>query len=229
MPERSQTPLGLAQSLAVGRRAARLLAEALGPTAFVTCRGPRASRRIALTFDDGPAALTRGYLELLDAFGVRATFFVVGELCAARPHDLDEIVRRGHEVAGHGYSHRAFTTLSQRELEAELERTAALLPKGDAPAMQLVRPPHGALSLGSLMVCRRAGFYPVLWSRDSDDCRTSSSDVIVSALCDKPLRPGDIVLMHEGQPWTMRALEPILRHLISEGHELTTVGDLLSA
>jgi peptidoglycan/xylan/chitin deacetylase (PgdA/CDA1 family) len=146
---------------------------------------------------------------------------------------LGEIVRRGHEVAGHGYSHRAFNTLSQRELEAELERTAALLPKSDASPrntdVQLVRPPHGALSARSLMICKRAGFYPVLWSRDSDDCRTSSSETIVSALCDKPLRPGDIVLMHEGQPWTMRALEPILRHLISEGHELTTVGDLLGA
>jgi len=222
MPERNQTPI------AIGRRAARRLAQALGPTSLVTYRGRRDGRRIALTFDDGPSVLTRSYLELLDEFGVRATFFVVGELCAARPQDLDEIVRRGHEVAGHGYSHRAFTTLGPRELEAELERTAALLPKGQTFA-QFVRPPHGALSLGSLMICKRAGFYPVLWSRDSDDCRTSSSDVIVSALCEKPLRPGDIVLMHEGQSWTMRALEPVLRHLLSEGHELTTVGDLLSA
>src|SRR5581483_2645343 len=110
------------------RKAARAVAERVAPPSLLVFSGPPARRAVALTFDDGPDALTPDYLDVLDRFGARATFFVVGKAAERFPRELLEIVRRGHEVAGHGYTHTTFPRLPRAELARELERTAALVP-----------------------------------------------------------------------------------------------------
>jgi peptidoglycan-N-acetylglucosamine deacetylase len=218
---------------AAGRRGAKSLAEAVLPASVVAWRGPEVRgwgqgiRRVALTFDDGPDELTRDYLSVLERFGARATFFVVGELCAARPDLVSEIAAAGHELGGHGYTHRRFTSLSASELRRELTRTAALLP-ARPPGRALVRPPHGAVSLSSIITCARAGFTTALWSFDSGDwCTKRASDVLAAFDDERAWRPGAVVLLHEGQPWTMEALPGILGRLREAGHELVTMGELL--
>ncbi len=205
---------------------ARRAAEALAPPSLLVFRGPPSRRAVALTFDDGPEVLLEQYLAVLERFGVRATFFVLGSCCAARREALLELVQRGHEVAGHGYSHRRFPTLSAAELDDELRRTAALLPVARTPK-PLVRPPQGATSLTSLWRTARAGYTTVLWSLDSDDCRTKSADEVVARVSPERVRPGEIVLLHEGQSWTVEALPRILDGLQQAGYALVTVGELL--
>lgn len=208
---------------------ARALARALVPVSLVAFNGPRAQasgeKRVALTFDDGPTPLTRDYLDVLGRFGVRATFFMVGKFCARSPDLVREVAEAGHEVAGHGYTHRRFTELSSADLRDELERTRALLP-GDGRRRPLVRPPHGAVSIASALACVRAGFRLVLWSRDSGDSRTQRTSEIVRRF-DADLEPGAIVLFHDGQNWTLHALPEILKNLRKAGHEFCTVGELL--
>jgi peptidoglycan-N-acetylglucosamine deacetylase len=210
------------------RPRAKALARSLLPASIVVWNGRRRAaaprRRVALTFDDGPDELTHEYLSVLGRFGAKATFFVVGKLCAERPDLVDAVAEAGHELAGHGYTHRRFTELSALELRDELERTRALLPS--ARRRPLVRPPHGAVSLSSTIACARAGFTSVLWSRDSGDWCTRRADDIVRTF-DEALEPGAIVLFHEGQAWTLDALPEILTNLEKAGHELCTVGELL--
>src|SRR5262245_32986684 len=86
-------------------------------------RAPIGGKRVALTFDDGPDELTPEYLELLDHFGVPATFFVCGAIAVERPDLIREYVRRGHQLANHGYDHARFTKLSRKELLDQLVRT----------------------------------------------------------------------------------------------------------
>jgi peptidoglycan/xylan/chitin deacetylase (PgdA/CDA1 family) len=219
----------LARAAGVPGWRARLLALAAGaaPRALLVQRGPGGTRRVALTFDDGPGEMTDAYLDMLDRFGARATFFVVGAACEARRAALLRIVARGHELAGHGFSHALFTKLDGPALREELGRTAALLPPPRA-GRALVRPPQGATSLRSLAVCAAAGYTTVLWSRDSDDCRTSSSGAIAARVAPGTLRPGEIVLLHEGQPWTLAALPRILESLASAGWQAVPVGELLA-
>ena len=218
------------------RRGVKSLVQAILPQSVVVWQRRRSARqvvrgqvrrRIALTFDDGPGELTRPYLNVLERFGVRATFFVVGELCAARPEFVSAIAAGGHELGGHGYTHRRFPTLVSRDLREELSRTAALLPRlpGRRP---LVRPPHGAVSLSSILTCAKAGFTTVLWSHDSEDWCTTSADHVCAAFEDERApEPGAIVLLHEGQPWTLDALPRVLSRLSEAGHDLVTVGELL--
>ena len=204
----------------------RQAAEWLAPPGLLVVRGPGRRREIALTFDDGPEPLLEEYLDTLDRFSVRATFFLLGRACEARREAVLEIVRRGHEVSGHSFTHRRFPLLSSDELDDELERTAALLP---VPARRrpFVRPPGGGVSMKSLWHCARRGYTTVMWSLDSDDCRTQSADEVVARVAPERVRPGEIVLLHEGQSWTLAALPRILDGLTKAGYALVTVSELL--
>ena len=223
---------GDAGPLARGRRAVKVLAERILPDSLVVWRGPREASsgqrgRIALSFDDGPTPLTEPYLDVLDQLGVRATFFLVGELCAAHPEWVRAIADRGHELAGHGYTHRRFTSLSRAALASELARTSALLPMRDA-RRQLVRPPYGAVSASSLMTCALQGFTTVLWSLNSCDWRAREASEVERAVRESRASAGEIVLLHEGQPLTIEALPRVVASLKESGHELVTVGELLA-
>ena len=110
-------------------------------------------------------------------------------------------------------------------LEGELAQTEALLPRSGRRRM--VRPPHGGVSLPSLVTCARAGFTTVLWSHDSGDSRTDSPDRVVRAVLNVRIPGGSIVLLHEGQKWTLDALPEIVHALKEGGHEMVTVGELL--
>jgi peptidoglycan/xylan/chitin deacetylase (PgdA/CDA1 family) len=202
-----------------------LVARAL-PDRVIVKRGAPGARRVALTFDDGPDEMTDAYLDVLDRHGARATFFLVGRECEKHPEAVRRIVARGHEVAGHGFTHTAFPKLTVPALRDELDRTDQLLSRG-RPARPLVRPPFGATSVRSLAVSALAGYTSVLWSRDSDDCRTSSPDDIVARLAPEALTPGEIVLLHETQEWTLAALPRALTALAAAGWQAVTVGEIL--
>ena len=105
-------------------------------------RGPLTTKRIALTFDDGPDDMTPQYLELLDDLGVPATFFVCGERAARYPELIREYLRRGHQIANHGYDHTRFTKLSRSQLLDQLQQAF-----GDALAIRYVKREPGEIVL----------------------------------------------------------------------------------
>lgn len=194
------------------------------PSRFLFRRGASGKKQIALTFDDGPDPMTRVYLDELDRLGLVATFFVLGERCREFKSDLYEIIKRGHEVASHGFTHRVFPKLLPHELETELRDTAAELPT-PLRARPLVRPPQGATSVKSLAHCIRAGYTTALWSLDSDDCRSESPTEVAARVA--RAKDGDIVLLHEGQKWTLDALPSIASSLRASGLTPVTVSELL--
>ncbi len=194
------------------------------PRSIIARRGESRARRVALTFDDGPGEQTFEYLDLLDRLDVRATFFLVGAACVARPAAVRAIAARGHEVASHGFTHRSFPSLDVWALFDELSRAQRALVPSKRPR-PLVRPPRGATSTRSLLQCAAAGYQTVLWSLDSDDCRSDSPDVVARRVA--MAMPGDIVLLHEEQPWTLAALPRIVEDLRRRGLQPVTVSELL--
>ena len=214
--------LARARSSALKGVALRLL-----PKAVLFANGPRdpSDRRIALTFDDGPDTMSTRYLEVLARLGVRATFFLVGEHASRHPGIVREYVRQGHDVGAHGWSHEVFAGMPRDVLADELARTAAALPP--PRGRPLVRPPRGRLSLRSLYRLASAGYTTVLWSVDSDDCRTMDARTVERRLAPERLTPGDVVLLHEQQPWTLEALPAIVSTLRGAGWELVTVRELM--
>jgi peptidoglycan/xylan/chitin deacetylase (PgdA/CDA1 family) len=188
-------------------------------------QGPK---RVALTFDDGPDEMTPRYIELLDYFSVRATFFLIGSRAERRPALMRSLVAAGHEVASHGYTHKAFPQMGAAELTDELFHTSEILPPTITPR-PFVRPPKGSVTTRSLFGTAAAGFTSVLWSLDSDDCRTVDPKRIADVVSPENVKPGEVVLMHEGQDWTLQALYAIVPALRDAGYELVTVGELMNA
>jgi peptidoglycan/xylan/chitin deacetylase (PgdA/CDA1 family) len=203
------------------------------PSDLVASRDRQGSRQLALSFDDGPSAEnTEAVLDLLDAHGAKATFFVVGSRIAG----LEEIVRRaaatGHELANHTHSHVHTVHLSRAELVGEVERAGEAISKaldGAPSPVRLVRPPFGKDRRRINRVARELGLVTVLWSVDAGDARHFTTDEVVGAVVENAA-PGAIVLMHDGgrrRETTLSALERLLPQLREQGFELVTISELL--
>lgn len=190
-------------------------------------RGPVTSKRVALTFDDGPDHLTSQYLDVLDDLGVPATFFVNGEYALKHPDLIREYLRRGHQVANHGFDHTSFTKLSRKALLDQVERTEASIGR-QVSGRPWVRPPHGFLDATSLIALRSAGYVIALWSIDSCDYEIKDPAELAERCGPANVSGGDVVLFHEGQPWTLEALPQIVSSLHSAGLELVTMHDLFA-
>lgn len=210
------TPLG-----SIARAVARVV-----PPSILALRAPTEERKIALTFDDGPQPLTPAYLDCLDELGVYATFFVVGDLCTERPAIVREIQRRGHELGGHGFTHLSFRKLDAAALDQELRDTAALLPPART-RRPLVRPPYGAVDARVVAHLARRGYTTALWSLDSMDHSVKDASELAALTAPDKVRPGEILLFHDGQEWTLAALPRIVHQLRDAGFQLVTMGELL--
>lgn len=192
----------------------------------VVRRGPVGAKRVALTFDDGPDSMTERYLDLLDELGVPATFFLIGKEAAAHPELVREYRRRGHQIAGHGFDHARFTKLGRRALLEQCAQTEAAL-GGQLSGRPWVRPPHGSLDPSSLLHLVTAGYRVAMWSVDPEDYGTTDPTEVVEHCAG--ISDGDIVLLHEGQQWTLDALPQIVASLHAAGLECVTMHDLFAA
>jgi len=197
------------------------------PRGRLVRRGPSEIRRIALSFDDGPNELTEQYLDTLDRLGVPATFFVMGDLSEARPDLVREYVRRGHQIASHGYDHRRFPDLTWREVDEQLRKTDAAI--GPQPtAHPWVRPPYGAMDARVVAQLFARGYTIALWSLDSNDHDDHDPASIGVRCAPEQVSPGEVLLFHEGQPWTLEALPGIVDGLRGAGYECVTMSDLFA-
>lgn len=189
-------------------------------------RGSPQANRVALTFDDGPDQMTERYLDLLDELGVPATFFLIGERAARHPELVRDYLRRGHQIAGHGFDHKRFNKLSRRDLLEQCARTANAL-SGQLNGRPWVRPPHGTLDAASLVNLVAAGYTVAMWSFDAYDYNTTDPARLVERCAG--ITAGEVVLLHEGQQWTLDALPRIVANLHAAGLECVTMHDLFAS
>ena len=153
---------------------------------------------VALTFDDGPdPESTPRFLDALEALGVRATFFVLGDGVVRHPSVARAAVRRGHELAVHGWSH------DRPWLPAPADDARAVLRAADA-VRELTgrrplwyRPPYGILTSGRWAAARAAGLRPVLWTAWGRDWTAGATPASVQAAVAAGLRGGGTVLLHD--------------------------------
>jgi len=188
-------------------------------------RGPSTAKRVALTFDDGPDYMTADYLDLLDELGVPATFFLIGKRAIKRPHMVREYLRRGHQIAGHGFDHARFSKLGRRALLEQCTKTETAL-GGQLSGRPWVRPPHGSLDASSLVNLVTSGYTVAMWSLDAHDYDTTDPDDLVARCA--PVAAGDVLLFHEGQQWTLEALPRVVAAIHDAGLECVTMHDLFA-
>ncbi len=188
--------------------------ELFGPT----LRHTSSSRKIALTFDDGPnPAVTTRLVELFDRYSVRATFFLVGKFVRACPELVKEISARGHLIANHTDTHANLIFESRAEIRGELARCQDAIAEatGAAPP-RWMRPPYGYRSPLLQAEIGRAGLQGVvMWSKSYWDWKPQPPQRLIERLARvaSPGRTqGDIVLMHDGDH---RALGSDRHHVVA--------------
>ncbi|MFH8336753.1 polysaccharide deacetylase family protein [Streptomyces sp. AM6-12] len=188
-------PLGLAGAH-IGPAATWLPAVRL--PLFPRLAGTGARHHVALTFDDGPDPVaTPRFLDALDALGVRATFFVLGESAVRHPALVAEAARRGHELAVHGWSHDRPWRPALAGERAGVARTARAVHDLTGRRPRWYRPPYGILTSSRWLAARRAGLRPVLWSAWGKDWRADATAESVRALVTAQLRGGGTILLHD--------------------------------
>lgn len=168
------------------------------PGSLVWVSGPRTRQNGYLTFDDGPhPEHTPRLLDLLAEHGVKATFFLVGSAVEQHPAVVERIVREGHALGNHSWSHPRFGELPVAAQLEEIDRCDAMLARFDGLQRHAFRPPRGELSLALMWHMWRQGRRIVYWTHDSMDYRKGPARELARALGSKPLVAGDIVLMHD--------------------------------
>jgi peptidoglycan-N-acetylglucosamine deacetylase len=190
--------------------------------------GRRDAAEVALTFDDGPDPVhTDRVLEILDRYGIRATFFCVGHHVAAMPDKVRQIVEAGHEVGNHSWSHPYLPDLTPEQLIEQLDRTTEAVARVTGEAPTRFRPPYGALSPEVLGTLAGHPTTLTLWDVDSDDWTRPGPERIAATVLERA-GPGSVVLMHDGgeRDQTVRALPSIIEGLLERGLRPVTVGEL---
>ena len=165
----------------------------------VLSRLPTARRAVWLTIDDGPSTQTAAMLDLLDAHAATATFFVVGERAAARPDAVREIVRRGHSLGNHSATHPQawFWALPPARMQAEIARTQVVLAEITGVAPRWFRAVVGMANPFVAAALKRHGLARVAWCARGFDAVAADPAAVVARI-ERGLRPGAIVLLHEG-------------------------------
>jgi len=202
------------------------------PARWVLYRVPNREGMAALTFDDGPnPEFTARISAVLRQAGVRATFFLVGERAQRFPALVDQLLADGHELGNHSMHHAEFAELSYAEIAAEVERPRLLAGAAGRPWLQqaLFRPPKGVLNLKVLFHCIRTRHRIVLWNSDPKDYCASSVDAVLAHFDRRPVRPGDIVLLHDKTEATLAALPSLLGRMAADGVQAVTLRELLAA
>jgi len=163
------------------------------------CRFDTDARELWLTIDDGPSHETPAVLDLLDAHGAKATFFLVGARARQYPQHVREIVRRGHGVGNHSDQHPTarFWALGPRAMRREIEQAQASLTEITGVAPVWFRAVVGMANPFVAAPLRRLGLARVAWSARGFDGAVSDPQRVLRRV-QRQLSPGAIVLAHEG-------------------------------
>jgi peptidoglycan/xylan/chitin deacetylase (PgdA/CDA1 family) len=190
---------------------------------------PRATRAVALTFDDGPSPqYTPRILATLARLHVHATFFVIGYLATAYPNLLRRETRLGMAIGNHTYNHPEVPPFDQ--LPPTLIRDEIAL--GDRTLRRLgiharlFRPPGGGSSTRVVQIAAALGQRVVLWNVDPTDWEPGTTAKEITKRVLSTVKAGSIVELHDGggdRSATLAALPAIIRGIRARGLRLVAL------
>ena len=193
-------------------------------------------KTVYLTFDDGPSANTDKILEILKKYNIKATFFVVGRSDDKSKNLYNRIIKEGHAIGNHTYSHEYKTIYSSEEnFLTDFKKLEHHIYNITGTKMDIMRFPGGSNTTMPYKYCDDKfmvrmiarmlydGYQYFDWNVDSKDAKATRQrkDVIISSVLDgvKNNNPA-IVLLHDSLPktTTVEALPVIIEKLLEEGY-----------
>ncbi|MBP1989115.1 polysaccharide deacetylase family protein [Paenibacillus eucommiae] len=195
--------------------------------------GPADKRQVALSFDDGPDDIyTPKILDVLNKYGVKATFFLIGNRAEAYPELVKRIAKEGHVIANHSYNHPNLPKITDAEFQDQVLRTVNILHQLVGYVPKLFRPPYGNINSEQIEWMASQQLFVVNWNVDSLDWKNLNADQVYANIMGD-VQPGSIILQHsaggtgEDLSGTVEALPRIIEKLQADGVKLVTIPELL--
>ncbi|MFA5883477.1 MAG: polysaccharide deacetylase family protein [Acidimicrobiia bacterium] len=180
-----------------------------------------AGSAVFLTFDDGPdPTWTPQVLDVLRANGVQATFCMVGRYVAANPDLVRRVVAEGHALCNHTQNHARLDALAAAAVETEIGAASAAIEAAAGVRPSVFRIPYGRGSPTVSAVIAKVGMSNLGWTVDPSDYTRPGAAVIVARVA-QAVRPGSIVLFHDGggdRSQTVAAIAQLIPALKSAGY-----------
>ncbi len=184
---------------------------------------------IALTFDDGPnTGTTNEVLDLLEKYGVRASFFVVGSSITP---NTEGVIKRafelGCEINNHSKTHSVMPNLSPEEIRKETAYVSDMVKKITGKDTKFFRPPYIAVN----NVMYENIDMPFIAGIGCNDWEEKVTAEMRVSRIKEQLYDGVIILMHdsEGNSETVKALDTLIPYMLGEGYQFATVSELFEA
>jgi cellulose synthase/poly-beta-1,6-N-acetylglucosamine synthase-like glycosyltransferase/peptidoglycan/xylan/chitin deacetylase (PgdA/CDA1 family) len=220
------------------------------PVPYVIRHSGYKPKKLVLTFDDGPdRVFTPEILDVLKDLGVPGTFFLVGENVERYPEVTRRILREGHEIGSHTFTHPNMGAVSHRRALLEFNTTQRALEAVLGRSTILFRFPYNADQepntndeTDPVLVASRLGYITVgelIDPQDWNPYKTDSAgervartadDIVASVLTQADSSKGNVILLHSAggdRRATVRALPVLVRRLQDEGYEFITVAQLI--
>jgi peptidoglycan/xylan/chitin deacetylase (PgdA/CDA1 family)/glycosyltransferase involved in cell wall biosynthesis len=243
-----QTPLSIGLSILLIASLSIVVFGYASPTAqvfgHVYYQAKTNQKIVALSFDDGPnEPYTSEILNILDSYGIKATFFVTGDNVLAYPQVAQRIVAEGHVLGNHTAVHNANHALS-RQGEKDIASAQQIILSVTGVVPHLYRPPHGKKSPWELDYLKDNGLIEVNWSVAANEAHAfldfghPTASGIAHSIVSK-VKPGKIILLHDGyglehgdnradKALTGQALTIIIHDLLAQGYSFVTIPTLLN-
>ena len=169
---------------------------------------------------------TQQLIDILEQYGVKATFFVVGDWVDKYPESVKALSDAGHEVMNHSSTHAHYSQLSTDEIIADVTACNDKIEAVTGVRPTLIRPPYGEYDDHVITAIRSMGMEPIQWDVDSLDWKDLSAAEITERVTSR-VQPGSIVLFHNAALHTPEALPGILEALLQEGYTFVPISELI--
>ena len=187
----------------------------------------RDDKTVAVSFDAAWGNEdTQMLIDILDQYGVNATFFVVGDWVDKYPESVRALADAGNEVMNHSTSHAHFSKLSHNEIVRDVNLCSDKIEQITGVRPTLFRCPYGEYDDHVIQAVNSLGMTAVQWDVDSLDWKDISAEEIQRRVLDR-VQPGSIVLFHNAAENTPEALPGILESLIANGYRIVPISQLL--
>ena len=169
---------------------------------------------------------TQQLIDILGKYGVKATFFVVGEWVDKYPESVKALHDAGHEIMNHSNVHAHYPQLSAQEVTADLNACNDKIESVTGVRPTLVRLPYGDYDDMSINAVRSLGMEPIQWDVDSLDWKDLTASQITQRVTSK-VGPGSIVLFHNAAKHTPEALPDVIETLLKEGYTFVPISKII--
>ncbi len=184
-------------------------------------------KKVALSFDAAWGnEQTQTLIDILNQYNVKTTFFVVGAWVDRYPDSVKALVAAGHEVCNHSNTHPHMPKLNRNDMLTQLNSCNQKIKSITGITPVLFRPPYGDYDNALVETVKSIHMYPIQWDVDSLDWKNPAPSQIVNRVMSQ-VKPGSIILFHNGALNTPTALPSVIKSLQDKGYQIVPVSHLI--